>query len=179
MRADYRDIVARRLRVVAFAERHLTEMYLGWLNDTARTRYSEQRHRTHTMESSRAYLASFRDSPNYFWAIEQNELGHIGNINAYVDEASAVADIGIIVGPEGAGHGYGLEAWKGVCHFLLQQAGMRKVSAGTLANNVAMLRLAERSGMSPDGVRKAHALWEGEAVDIVHFALFADPEGKS
>lgn len=40
-------------RVVRFADRHLTERYVGWLNDPAVVRYSEQRHSRHTLWSRR------------------------------------------------------------------------------------------------------------------------------
>ena len=70
-----------RLDLVPFAESHITDDYLGWLNDTHLMRFSEQRHRVHTRESARDYLRSFDDTENRFWAIlEYGEgLGHIGN----------------------------------------------------------------------------------------------------
>lgn len=175
----YRDVETQRLRIVRFSERHLTPRYLAWLNDPHRTRYSEQRHRQHTMASCRAYLAGFDGSPNYFWAIETRvpehaSLGHIGNINAYVDPHAGVADLGILIGSEGAGHGFGLEAWQGVSDFLLREGNIRKVCAGTLANNAAMIQLAEKAGMAPDGVRRAHAVWQGKPIDVLQFARFRE-----
>jgi len=152
----------------------LSSRYLDWLNDQALMRYSEQRHRVHSMESCRAYWQSFRTSPHYFWAIEEAEigLGHIGNLNAYFDEKNGLADMGILIGQaEAKGQKYGQEAWKGACDFLFQQ-GIRKITAGTLATNTAMLRLARNVGMVEDGIRKRHYLNQGQEVDVIHLALF-------
>lgn len=164
-----------RLRIVPFSEAHLTPRYVAWLNDREVVRYSEQRHRHHTIESCRDYWLSFVGTPHHFWAIvvRGDQLDHIGNINAYVDEKNRLADVGILIGEKAAwGKGYGLEAWKAVCGYLLSEKRMRKVTAGTMAANNGMLRIMERSGMIPDGRRLRHYLFEGEETDIVHMALF-------
>jgi [ribosomal protein S5]-alanine N-acetyltransferase len=164
-----------RLRIVPFSETHLTMNYVNWLNDPEVVRFSEQRHLSHTIESCRLYWLSYPNSPNYFWAITVSEgrFGHIGNINAYVDEKNRLADVGILIGEKAAWHqGYGLEAWNAVCNFLLEVAEMRKITAGTLADNKGMLRIMERSGMVADGHRVRHYSFEGKETDIVYWALF-------
>ena len=133
------DIKTNRLLITPFREEHITDRYLNWLNDPELMRYSEQRHKTHTFESCRAYLQSFKKTPNYFWAIEEviNGLGHIGNINAYVDRGNLLADIGILIGEKKVqNRGYGLEAWIGVCNFLFQKGTVRKITAGILSVNI-------------------------------------------
>ncbi|HVL68422.1 MAG TPA: GNAT family protein [Vicinamibacterales bacterium] len=166
-----------RLRAVPFSDAHLTERYVGWLNDPGVTRYSDNRFRQHTMESCRRYLESFAGTPHHFWAIvtRDPQLGHVGNVNAYVDTNHSIADVGILIG-EGRAQGLGLgsEAWLGVCDFLLRIAGLRKVTAGTLEVNTPMLRVMERCGMRPDGRRVRHQVWEGRETDMVHGALFRD-----
>lgn len=166
-----------RLRIEPFEERHIDERYVGWLNDPQVVRFSEQRFRTHTLDSCRHYWQSFADTPNYFWAMMAKERApcHIGNLNAYVDLRQGVADLGILIGErETWGQGYGLEAWCAICHFLFDQEGIRKISAGCLSVNLAMVGIMKRAGMVPDGVRTNHHLFEGRPVDIVHAALFAD-----
>ena len=93
-------IETNRLRIQPFCEQFLTERYVGWLNDRELTRYSNQRFRTHTITSCRDYMKSFDETANYFWAITSRDknLGHIGNINAYIDAEHNTADIGILVG---------------------------------------------------------------------------------
>lgn len=168
-------IQTKRLQLHPFAERHLTPQYLAWLNDSELMRFSEQRYRSHTIESCRSYWLSFAESPNFFWAIEEVEigLGHIGNMNAYVDVHNGLADLGIVIGEKrGQGCGYALEAWMSVCNFLFQECGVRKISAGTLAVNEPMLRLMRRAGMKDDGIRRSHFIFEGTPVDVIHMAVF-------
>ena len=164
-----------RLRMVPFSEAHLTTRYVGWLNDPEVVRYSEQRHQTHTIESCRSYLLSFSGTPHYFWAIvvTGGSLGHIGNINAYVDEKNLLADVGILIGEKKAWRrGYGLEAWRAVCSHLLDVAKMRKVTAGALAANTGMIRLMHKAGMVEDGRRIRHYLFDSREADVIHGALF-------
>ena len=140
-------------------------------------KYSEQRHKMHTLETCRAYLQSFENSSHYFWAILERAkgLGHIGNINAYVDNNNALADIGILIGQETSqNQHYGLEAWFGVCNYLFRSDGIRKLTAGTLSVNHRMIKLMRRSGMIKDGIRKRHYLYQGKETDIIHMALFRD-----
>lgn len=171
-------ITTPRLVLAPFSERHLTEAYLGWLRDRQLMRYSEQRHHPHTMETCWAYFESFRETPNYFWAIEAKDLGdlHIGNINAYVDEPNSGAEMGLLIGAtEAQGKGYGLEAWRGAMNFLIKELGIRKVSAGAMSANRAMLAIMERSGMVPDGVRRRHFVCEGREVDVTYACVFRTP----
>lgn len=168
-----------RLRLVPFGEPFLTERYLGWLNDPEVMRFSQRRYQRHTRESALGYLAGFSHSPHYFWAIVRNdgERPHIGNIAAHVDPAHGLADISILVGERDAwGAGYGTEAWRTVCEFLLRDLRMRKVTGGTLASNAGMLRIMQRCGMQDDGRRKRHYLVDGASVDVVYMALFNDAD---
>jgi RimJ/RimL family protein N-acetyltransferase len=170
-------LAGRRTRLEPFSERHLSARYVGWLNDPNVTRYSDQRLRRHSLESCRSYAQSFIDSPNYFWAIvtDENALGHVGNITAYVDETNKVADLGILVGEAQArGVGYATDAWTTACDFLFRQAKMRKITAGTMAVNEPMMRVMTRVGMTVEGGRRRQYLWEGQEVDFVGGALFHD-----
>lgn len=170
-------IETARLRIEPFGERHLSERYVGWLNDPEVVRYSDQRFRTHTLESCRAYWQSFAATPHYFWAViaEDKGLEHIGNLNAYVEPHHGVADLGILIGERQAWRqGYGLEAWLAVCGYLFSTGVARKISAGCLAANLPMTSMMNRAGMIPDGVRTGHALFEGKPMDIIHAALFVE-----
>jgi ribosomal-protein-alanine N-acetyltransferase len=171
------SIETQRLRVVPFSEQYLTSRYVGWLNDPEVVRYSDQRFRRHTIESCRRYWRETEGSPSHFWAIvaKDEKLGHIGNISAYVDREHLVADLAIMVGQrEVWAQGYGSEAWVAACDYLLRDGGLRKVTAGTLAANSAMLGVMRRAGMVPDGRRVRQRLFEGNEVDLVHTALFQD-----
>jgi RimJ/RimL family protein N-acetyltransferase len=171
-------IVRGRLQLVPFDPRlHLTESYVGWLNDPEVVRYSEQRHRRHTLDSCRSYFESMRSGGYHFWAIERTDSGaprHIGNLSATMDRANAVADLAIMIGDRSAwGQGFGREAWVAACDWLLGPGGMRKVGAGTMADNRAMLAVFKAAGMTIEAVRKGHFVLDGRPVDAVYAVLFS------
>ncbi len=162
------------LRLVPFAAPHLSAAYVSWLNDHNVMRYSEQRHRDHTVESCAAYVASMVAAGNSLWAIEVPAEGdrHIGNITASYDRNNGLADIGIVVGADGCqGKGYGATAWDAVLDWLKTDTTLRKITGGCLAPNVAMVRIMKGAGMQPDGLRPKHYVVEGKAVDVVYFAV--------
>lgn len=166
-----------RLLIEPFGLKHLTARYVSWLNDPGITRFSEQRLREHSLESCRAYLEAFEGTPHYLWAVLAREraLAHIGNLNAYIDLEHNLADVGILFGEaEARGMGLATEAWLAVCDHLLRGVGIRKVTAGTIAPNVAMMKLMERTHMVGDGRRVGHHLWNGQAVDVVYAAFFRE-----
>lgn len=161
--------------VQPFERRHLTPTYVSWLNDPEIVRYSEQRHHVHTVESCRAYLESFAGSVDQFLAIESDVHGHVGNIGISFDAANGVADVAIMVGDRAVwGTGLGSEAWCAVIAAVCARADIRKVTAGTMAVNQPMLRLMARSGMVVEAVRKRQVLCEGQEVDMIYAAIFAE-----
>jgi len=175
--AQGQEIRTERLRLVPFGEEFLTPRYVDWLNDPQVVRFSRQRHSVHTLESCRRYWQSFHGTPNRLWAIVEaaEGLGHIGNLSASIDPRDEVADLGILIGERGAwGRGYGAEAWKAVCRHLFEGQGVRKITAGTYATNLAMLGIMRAAGMADDGRRRRHALVDGGAVDVIHAALFRE-----
>lgn len=122
-------------------------------------------------------MDSFSGSPHYFIAIvaKEADLGHIGNMNVYVDENNLVADVGILLGDKKVwGRGYGTEAWKAVCEYLLLGLELRKVTAGTSANNAGMRGIMHRTGMVDDGKRERQFMIGGQEVDVVYAALFRE-----
>ena len=168
-------IETARLFIKPFSKRYLTKRYLSWLNNPKIVRFSEQRHKNHTIKSCQKYLDSFKKTPHFFWAIivKDKSINHIGNMLALVDEFNKTADLSILIGETKAwGKGYGTEAWQAVIKFLFKKSKLRKITAGTLAVNKAMLKVMEKSGMINDGQKKKQFLWEDKEIDGVHKAIF-------
>lgn len=163
-------IEGRAVRLTRFAASDIVAPYLAWLNDAELMRYSNQRFRSHSVESCSNYLASFEGTDNLFLAIH-HDGSMVGTMTAYVSAAHGSADIGLLIGAHVQGKGLGLDAWTTLMQYLLDH-GSRKVTGGTLRCNTAMVKIMERAGMAPDGVRVAHELVDGKPQDIVHFAKF-------
>ena len=172
---DNNFIETERLKIVIFSEDHLTQKYVGWLNDKETMKFSDQRFMHHTLLSCNNYWKSFEETPNKFWAITLKDIqnSHIGNITTYADPIHEVTDVGILIGETSLwGKGYGIEAWQAMCDYLLIKRRVRKVTAGTLSVNKPMLQLMKKSGMIEDGRRKHHCLYQGKEVDLIHSALY-------
>lgn len=165
------------LNLVPFADRHMTQTYVDWLQDPILMRYSEQRHRSHDLESCRRFVESFATSPHFLWAIEavDQDHKHIGNITATLDPNNGLADIGLLIGADRCqGRGYGSQAWQAVMTYLHTLPHLHKITGGCLAPNTAMVRIMQNAGMIPDGRRKNHYLVDQCPTDIVYFAQWID-----
>ena len=123
-RLSQRRILTSRLQLVPFTANHITDTYMGWLNDPGVTRFSKHRSRDHDHASCEAFLKTFAESDSFFWAMELQDYSHrhLGNMAAYVDRHNSTANLTIMLGEKALwGHGYGLEAWNGAMAFLFDE----------------------------------------------------------
>ena len=161
-----------------FTVNHLTKRYISWLNDPEVVRYSEQRHRAHTLDSCETYLHEKRLSGDYFLAVEVGRPGpvhHVGNIGISVDLKNSVADLSIMIGEKECwGNGVGSLAWCLAIHTLFERLDFRLITAGTMSANEPMRKLFKRSNMLIDAVLPERFLWEGELVDLVVASISSD-----
>ena len=166
-------IHSNRLTLEPFTHKHAINDLVRWLNDPEVVRYSDQRHLKHTFKSVRAYHASFLESPNHYWAIVSSG-SMIGTITAYVDEPNSVADVGILVGDKMYwSSGYGSEAFSAVINWLITFRRVRKITAGTMSDNVSMLRVMLKCGMRVEGRKERYFILDGQEIDMVYSTIFA------
>ena len=163
-----------RLRLSRFTQGHVNASYIGWLNDQNVVKYSNQRFFVHNMESCLRYQASFEGTDNLFMGIRTlSDDKLIGTLTAYVASNHGTVDVGIMIGDYSVwGMGYGLDAWITMTNWLLGRKGIRKLTAGTLACNLGMINLMERSGMVLEATRKFQEIVEGFPVDMLYYAKF-------
>jgi [ribosomal protein S5]-alanine N-acetyltransferase len=153
---------------------HLTDASIAWLNDPEVVRYSELRHARHDRAECIAYRQAMSAGGHFMWGIFRAREGdHIGNITLTIDRINRVADLAILVGRRDLhGHGLGRAAWALVLDWACSLPGLRKVTAGTMAVNQAMLAIFQRTGMHFEGRRRAHFLLDGCPVDMLLYARF-------
>lgn len=135
-------------------------------------RFSNQRFLTHDRASCLRYLDSFVGTDNFFLSVHRLDTGQaIGTMTAYVSGYHGTVDVGIMIGDTSVwGGGYGQDAWNTLTNWLFARDSIRKITAGTLACNIAMARIIERSGMQLEGVRKSQEIVGGIPQDILLFA---------
>lgn len=147
-------------------QREVLRKQVEWLNDPTTMMFSEQRHRKHTLNTQVQYISSIT-YPHKIWEVFHGGV-LVGTMTAYVDLNNGVADIGILIGKEHWGKGYGKEAWAGVCNDLGEN-GIRKVEAGCMGANYGMIRICRSFEMEEEGRRKDHFLIGKEYSDLVMF----------
>jgi len=157
-----------------FEETDITPAYIGWLNDPATMRFSNQLFTSHSEASCRRYLQGFEGSANHFMSIRLRDGGAaVGTATAYVSVPHGTVDIGILVGERKLwGQGIGLDAFQTFVNWWLDQPCIRKVTAGTLEVNVGMVNLALKAGFHREATRRAQELVDGIPVDMHYFARF-------
>jgi len=153
-----------------------SQRQVDWLRNPEVVKYSEQRHRTHTLTSCLRYIQSF-DGSGHIWAIwTAVDERHIGNIAADVDVPNNIADLSVLIGDTDYwGLGYGIEAWRETTTWLLNKDGgdLRKVEAGCMALNTSMRSILDRTGYQFEGERKNHFLYlAGQPTGAVFYGKF-------
>lgn len=173
--ANFKSQHLSGLIVSRFRDELLTERYVSWLNDPEVVRYSEQRHRVHSLKSCSDYIEGMKAGGNLLLAIEttHGRRLHIGNMSVVFDAPNRGADLSIIIGEKSFwGRGYASMAWSSVMNSLFYDVCIRRVTAGTMEVNSPMLRLFQRSSMTIDFIRPRHFIWEGQEVAFVGASRF-------
>jgi [ribosomal protein S5]-alanine N-acetyltransferase len=176
------SLATERVTLIPYTAAMVTDQHIAWLNDRDTVWFSEQRHKTHTLESQHEYLNKF-PIDSHIWLIKIPEHHHagrivrivrsvdIGTITAYIDEPNARANMGIMIGEKiYRGLGLGSEAWDLVMDFLHRDA-IRKIECGCMISNIAMRRLAEESGMVHESTINEHFLLDGRPEALVTYGI--------
>lgn len=173
---EYFPLTSENIELRLFSESDIADDYITWLNDPETVRYSNQRFIKHSIESSASYFNSFKGTDHLFVLIADKETGvPVGTMTVYIYPMHSTAEVGILIGNKDyLGKGIGQEAWNRLINFLLHYADLRKVFAGTLVCNTAMMKIIKNSGMNEDGIFKNHEVVDGEVFDVINFAIYKE-----
>lgn len=165
-----------QIRVVSFQERHLTQVYVDWLNDIEIVRFSEQRHHYHTLESCTEYFNQQQDGNDLFLAIEaleESNQKHLGNIGVTIDKVNRYADISILIGEKNYwGKGIALLAIKGMINYLKEEENINLFTCGTMSCNIGMIKVMEKLGMEPKTTIPNRFIIDGDYHHLIQGCLF-------
>ena len=112
-----REILTRDLRCVTFAEEHISDRYLAWLNDPEVNRYSRRRFVRTSETEARSFLAGMSPA-NQMLALTLRASGrHIGNLQlGPIDRHESHGEVRILIGEKSEwGRGYGTQAIHAAC----------------------------------------------------------------
>jgi RimJ/RimL family protein N-acetyltransferase len=156
---------------------HVSEDYVSWLNDDGVNQFLESRFRSHTLASTRAFVAETLASPDSLFlgiraqltSDEPSGRTHVGNIKlGPIDEHHRTGEVGILIGDRAAwGKGVATAAIALLCDIARTQLSLRKITAGCYAANVGSQRAFQKAGFAVEGVRKQQVLMNGVPEDVV------------
>ena len=162
------------LTLELFAEKHLTDRYVAWLNDPVVCRDNRHGRELYTMEKARTFYETVKSSDNqYTFAIVcQDGHEHVGNLSlSSISRENKSAQIAILIGERSAwGKGIGFEACRLVMDFGFGELDLHRIWMGMTTRNAAMIRICEKLGMHKEGIARDALQKDGDYLDIVHFA---------
>lgn len=171
-------LVGQKLYLRTLEESDVGDDYVGWLNDPDVTRYLEAGKYPSTLESIRDYVLRFHNSTSniLLGIVDRATDKHIGNVTLNnIKSIHRFADTGILIGPRAfRGKGYGYEAWSLVIAYAFDRLGLRKIIAGTIAENKASASTLVKLGFKLEGTFRSQYLVEGSYRDAYRFGLFKE-----
>jgi ribosomal-protein-alanine N-acetyltransferase len=177
-------IDGRQVYLVPFGEEHLSDpRYYIWLSDIEVMRFigREEYLRPIPFEDVRAYVEElWRSDYSSFFAIHYASTGvFIGTakINFVNDAgmATRTADLGIMIGDKALwGKGVATDTLYALARYAFNTLAARKLTAGGLAANEAVLKAFRRIGFVEEGRIRGKCLVAGEYMDHVLLGCFCD-----
>jgi hypothetical protein len=158
------------ISIELFVESDISNQYLAWLNNSHHMQYSDQQLKVHTIDTSVDYLNSFKNTPNLFLKVLNISREMVGTLTVYVDVISNIHNCGILIDSNLVGRGYGKRAWTALTHKVCPSLGARKIVAGTLENNNAMIKLFEISDMSLQARLRDEKQYGGKLYDVLIYS---------
>lgn len=173
-----------KVALVPFGEEHLNDpRYFAWVSDIEVMRFigRDEYLKPIPFEQVRAYVEDvWRSKYCSFFAIHHspdNRFIGTAKINYLNDLGlrTSTADIGIMIGDKSYwGKGIATDALHSVCDYAFTTLKARKLTAGGLAENEAVLKAFRRIGFSEEGRIRKKCLVEGAYMDHVLLGCFSD-----
>lgn len=154
--------------------------YVSWLRDleVVRTIYRLE----YLMPIRPAEIVAYArrlmrsDEDCFFALVTRAPERFVGTVRlGHIDWRAGIGDVGILIGErEMWGHGIATDAVRTVALYAFGELGLRKLTAGTPATNVAMCRCFERLGFVREGVLRRQVRIGKRYIDHVLYGVFRD-----
>lgn len=159
------------INLVKFTKEHITDEYIGWLNDQEITRYME----TGRFPISKDDIVIPDGRNNIRFAIFTNDL-YIGTISIHkIEWVSRRAEIGYMIGnKEFWGCGVATEAIKLITDYGINRLGLNKIIAGTVEGNIGSEKVLEKNGYKKYAVEPQEYFLNGKFLDLNKHYILAE-----
>ena len=161
-----------RVRLAPLGPEDVTDQYVEWLNDPATFQYLGTKF-GQTRASVLRYVESVQPPNLLCKIVEKGSQAHVGNISLHsIHPVHRCGELGILIGAAAArGKGYGREACRLLIGYAFDHLNLHKITAGTVASNVAMKQVFLGLGFTIEGTLAQHFYLEGQYHDIYRFGL--------
>jgi RimJ/RimL family protein N-acetyltransferase len=149
--------------------------YARWLNNNGVCKNNEHHRMPYREEDAIEYInSSYSDTDKIVLAIvSAKSNAHIGNISlSKMCRFNRSAELGIIIG-ELPGKGYGTEACELMLEHGFNQLNLNRIYLGTQEQNIAMVKIADKLGMTREGVLRECIYKNGGYRNVIVFGMLA------
>lgn len=173
-------IEGRKSYLVSFGREHMRDpAYLAWLRDRDVVRTLNLPSYMDAPVSEEVVTdyceRMFASERDVFFALHDAANGRfVGTLKAGgIDRYHGLADIGIMIGDKSVwGRGFASDAIAVLAQYLFNTLGLRKLTAGAMAINPAMIAVFEKLGFKREGVLRKQDRYDGGLCDHVLLGCF-------
>ena len=166
-----KTLVGSKFSLIPFKEEHISDTYIGWLNDPGVNRFLEVQLVHQTYETVLSYVKSFYgDAEKYMWGIYTNDTNSlIGTATlSDINRHHGRGVIGLMIGEKKYwGKDYGTETIKLIVDYAFRILKLHKVTAGAVANNQGSVKAFQKAGFEIEGTLKSQLFYNGTYCDAL------------
>ena len=164
-----------------FKIKDINNVYIRALNNKKLMQFSENRFRLFNKKNCLEFFKSMKKNKNFFFLVsKQNKHDNleipVGTLTGYVDYNNKICDLGILIWENQKG--YGQIAWQIAIDKIFEKNYVRKITAGTMANNKAMIKLFKKSSMKFELKKKKTFIYKNSFVDMIGYSIFKNEYKK-
>jgi len=145
--------------------------YLSWMNDREIHKYTEQRHKKHTIKDIKKFVKEKNESNNEFlYGIFLNNNSHIGNIKlGPINHIHKYAVISYFIGVKKL-HSKGLAA-KAIKKIIAiaKKKKIRKLKAGVYEMNISSVKVLKKNGFKKEGFLRKEYVFKKKRIGCYIF----------
>ena len=165
----------QRIILRPLSVKDISSTYHSWLNDPEVNRFNSHAIFPYTKGELLLYVKSVsRDRSKVILAIIDRKTDkHIGNVALQsIDWVGRSAELAILIGEKTQwGKGIGVEVGKLIVNYGFNRLGLHRIWCGTSSDNIGMQKIAERTGMKREGVRRDAMFKNGRWVNIIEYGI--------
>lgn len=170
------DLTSERLLYTRLSNKHITNNYVSWLNDTEVNSYLETKG-NYTLDKLKSYVEEQYNNEIYFWAIHLKDTNkHIGNIKIDpIDDETRAGEYGILMGDKQSwGKGFAKEASYRIIKYCFEELKLLKINLGVIEDNLKAVMLYKKMGFKIDEVKKDVGTYNNKMSNALRMSLHVE-----